>query len=125
MTDPLRERVNAAYDTVFEAIQERTITRDFGDRLLGEIAAIHSALASPATAPAELDVDDLADTLCYLRRHPHTVDQPHCTDSRYEASSVVVALDARSKSRIAPLAPDSAPGARCEHLDAELNADPA
>ena len=42
--DTVRERINDAYDAVYEAIEERTITRAFGDRLLGEVMAIRSGL---------------------------------------------------------------------------------
>lgn len=38
------ERTQDAFDEVMLAIQEGTITRAFGDRLLGHIAAIRSAL---------------------------------------------------------------------------------
>lgn len=38
------ERTQDAFDEVMLAIQEGTITREFGDRLLGHIAAIRSAM---------------------------------------------------------------------------------
>lgn len=51
MTNELRGRINAAWDDVYEAIQERTITREFGDRILGRIAAIRSAADASTHGP--------------------------------------------------------------------------